>query len=123
MKTILTMMLALASIASFSQTTYYHHGYNGLIFWENRELPEKDLFISSFGAKVDIKEEVGYLLYFAFTSGKLDTTMKECAFSTENFKVSGFLEITYAENAILIDFTYNRVQWPDGSVEIYKPLD
>ena len=109
---------------SFSQTTtYYHHGVNGLLLWENRERPEKDLIISSFGAKPNIKEEVGYLLYFAYTAGKLDSTVHDCAFTTVDFKVSGFVNIEYTETAILLEYTYDRVQWPDGRIEIYKPLE
>jgi hypothetical protein len=115
--------MMLFSQSAFSQVSYYHHGFDGLLLWENRERPEKDLIISSFGAKISIKEDVGYLLYFAYTAGKIDVTTNEYVISTSDFKVSGFIDITYTENAILVDYTYERVQWPDGRAEIYKPLD
>ena len=119
----LAIHMLVFSQSAFSQVSYYHHGFDGLLLWEKRERPEKDLIISSFGAKINIKEDVGYLLYFAFTAGKIDGTTNEYVISTADFKVSGFIDITYSESSILLDYTYDRVQWPDGRVEIYKPLD
>ena len=123
MKNVMTLLLVLCSTMCFSQTTYYHHGFDGLLLWEKNDRPERDLIISSFGARTSIKEEVGYLLYYAYTSGKIDSTMSDYVFSTSDFKVSGFLDFSYTDSAILIDFTYDRIQWPDGRVEIYQPLD
>jgi hypothetical protein len=124
MKIVAAILFVLCSMLSFSQTiSYYHHGFDGLVFWESKERPEKDLFISSFGAKTSIRKEVGYLLYSAYKAGKLDSTVHDYVFSTADFKVSGFVNIVYTETAILLEYTYVKVQWPDGRIEIYQPLD
>lgn len=113
--------LFLLSQVTFSQqnlkTESYSFGQNGM------ELVAKSkqsiVIVSTFNAKMTIREEIARKIYSMYAENKLENNKKYTIAGNEA-NVTGNCVIRKKNNLIAIDFYYEKVEWYSGLIEIYK---
>ena len=112
--------LFLFSQVVFSQqetkTESYNFGQNGM------ELIAKSkksiVIVSTFNAKMTIREEIARKVYDLYTQNKLETN-KKYIIPSKNANVTGNCIIRVKNNLVAIDFYYEKVEWYTGLIEVY----
>ena len=95
----------------------YSFGQNGM---ELIAKSSKDVvIISTFNAKMNIREEIARKVYSLYAENKLETN-KKYTISGNEASVTGKCEIKKKNNLIAIDFYYEKIEWYSGLIEIYK---
>ena len=95
----------------------YSFGQNGM---ELIAKSSKDVvIISTFNAKMNIREEIARKVYSLYAENKLETN-KKYTISGNEASVTGKCVIRKKNNLIAIDFYYEKIEWYSGLIEIYK---
>lgn len=95
----------------------YSFGQNGM---ELIAKSSKDVvIISTFNAKMNIREEIARKVYSLYAENKLETN-KKYTISGNEATVTGNCVIRKKNNLIAIDFYYEKIEWYSGLIEIYK---
>ena len=95
----------------------YSFGQNGM---ELIAKSSKDVvIISTFNAKMTIREEIARKVYSLYAENKLETN-KKYTISGNEASVTGKCVIRKKNNLIAIDFYYEKIEWYSGLIEIYK---
>lgn len=95
----------------------YSFGQNGM---ELIAKSSKDVvIISTFNAKMTIREEIARKVYSLYAENKLETN-KKYTISGNEATVTGNCVIRKKNNLIAIDFYYEKIEWYSGLIEIYK---
>ena len=95
----------------------YSFGQNGV---ELIAKSSKDVvIISTFNAKMNIREEIARKVYSLYAENKLETN-KKYTISGNEASVTGKCVIRKKNNLIAIDFYYEKIEWYSGLIEIYK---
>jgi len=120
MKKLILSILLLTQIA-FAQEKKkietYSFGQNGM---ELIAKSSKDVvIISTFNAKMNIREEIARKVYSLYAENKLETN-KKYTISGNEASVTGKCVIRKKNNLIAIDFYYEKIEWYSGLIEIYK---
>jgi hypothetical protein len=120
MKKLILSILLLTQIA-FAQEKKkietYSFGQNGM---ELIAKSSKDVvIISTFNAKMNIREEIARKVYSLYAENKLETN-KKYTISGNEASVTGNCVIRKKNNLIAIDFYYEKIEWYSGLIEIYK---
>ncbi|TDP61711.1 hypothetical protein [Flavobacterium dankookense] len=120
MKKLILSILLLTQIA-FAQEKKkietYSFGQNGM---ELIAKSSKDVvIISTFNAKMTIREEIARKVYSLYAENKLETN-KKYTISGNEASVTGNCVIRKKNNLIAIDFYYEKIEWYSGLIEIYK---
>ena len=120
MKKLILSILLLTQIA-FAQEKKkietYSFGQNGM---ELIAKSSKDVvIISTFNAKMNIREEIARKVYSLYAENKLETN-KKYTISGNEATVTGNCVIRKKNNLIAIDFYYEKIEWYSGLIEIYK---
>ena len=120
MKKLILSILLLTQIA-FAQEKKkietYSFGQNGM---ELIAKSSKDVvIISTFNAKMTIREEIARKVYSLYAENKLETN-KKYTISGNEASVTGKCVIRKKNNLIAIDFYYEKIEWYSGLIEIYK---
>ena len=120
MKKLILSILLLTQVA-FAQEKKkietYSFGQNGM---ELIAKSSKDVvIISTFNAKMNIREEIARKVYSLYAENKLETN-KKYTISGNEASVTGKCVIRKKNNLIAIDFYYEKIEWYSGLIEIYK---
>ena len=114
----LLMFTMQLSQAQAKKIEYYANGQNGI------ELISKSKFgltviISTYNAKLKIKDEVAKLFYERYQKNNNinDSVLK---IKTKEALVIGKCKITKKAKVSNVDFYYQRVEWNSGLIEEYK---
>jgi hypothetical protein len=95
----------------------YSFGQNGM------ELIAKTsknvVIISTFNAKMTIREDIARKIYSLYADNKLEHNKKYTIKGNEA-SVTGNCVIRKKNNLIAIDFYYEKIEWYSGLIEIYK---
>jgi len=113
--------LFLLSQISFSQhignIESYSFGQNGM------ELIAKSkksiVIVSTFNAKMTIREEIARKIYNLYTTNQLEDN-KKYTIAGDQANVTGNCIIRKKNNLVAIEFYYEKVEWYSGLIEIYK---
>lgn len=119
----LIFSIVLLTQLSFSQDRSniktYSFGQNGM------ELIAKSsknvVIISTFNAKMSIREDIARRVYSLYSENKLENNKKYTIFGKEA-NVTGSCIIRKKNNLIAVDFYYEKIEWFSGLVEIYKNI-
>ena len=120
MKKIIFSILLLSQVA-FSQQTgaieSYSFGQNGMEIIAKSK--KSMVIVSTFNAKMTIREEIARKIYNLYMANKLEDNKKYTIIGDEA-NVTGNCVIRKKNNLIAIDFYYEKVEWYSGLVEVYK---
>lgn len=120
MKKIIFSLLLLSQVA-FSQENgaveSYSFGQNGMEIIAKSK--KSMVIVSTFNAKMTIREEIARKIYNLYTANKLEDNKKYTIIGDEA-NVTGNCVIRRKNNLIAIDFYYEKVEWYSGLVEVYK---
>ena len=120
MKKIIFSLLLLSQVA-FSQENgaveSYSFGQNGMEIIAKYK--KSMVIVSTFNAKMTIREEIARKIYNLYTANKLEDNKKYTIIGDEA-NVTGNCVIRRKNNLIAIDFYYEKVEWYSGLVEVYK---
>jgi hypothetical protein len=118
MKKIVFLCLLVSQFVSAqtkSAPVKYKYGQNGieLIAKNNNET----IVISTFQAKVAIKEEIAEKVfsYYKQNKNKKNGTI---IIDGDKAKITGTYSVKKKGNLTSVDFKYNKVEWQDGLVEV-----
>jgi hypothetical protein len=95
----------------------YSFGQNGmeLIAKTSKNM----VIISTFNAKMTIREDIARKIYSLYADNKLEHNKKYTIEGNEA-SVTGNCVIRKKNNLIAIDFYYEKIEWYSGLIEIYK---
>lgn len=113
------ILLLLLSSFAFSQqkTEVYNFGQSGM---ELIAKTKKDVvIISTHNAKMTIREDIAQKVYSLYTENKLEHN-KTYVIEGSDANVTGNCVIRKKNNLIAVDFYYQKVEWFNGLIEIYK---
>ena len=120
MKKIFFTLLVFSQVSFSQQSTKienYSFGQNGM------ELIAKSkksmVIVSTFNAKMTIREEIARKVYDLYTQNKLENN-KKYTIAGKEANVTGNCIIRKKKNLITIDFYYEKVEWYSGLIEVYK---
>lgn len=77
------------------------------------------VIVSTFNAKMTIREEIARKIYSLYAENKLEDN-KKYTIAGKEANVTGNCIIRKKNNLIAIDFYYEKIEWYSGLVEIYK---
>jgi hypothetical protein len=111
----LLLFTLLFTCLSFSQTTnYYKNGYEGIQFMG--QVKDSTIIYSHSMAKPIAEKGVGSTICQLYTKSRIPAgNLVICA---KNAEVHGNLTITRKGKLVLLLFTYTKVIWNDGTIEI-----
>jgi hypothetical protein len=100
---------------SKSAPVIYKYGQNGieLIAKNNNET----IVISTFQAKVTIKEEIAAKLFSYYQQNK-DKESGVITIEGDKAKITGTYSVKKKGTLTSVDFRYDKVEWQDGLVEV-----
>jgi len=106
---------------SFSQENKkvetYNFGHNGMEYIARSS--KGTVIISTFNAKMTIREDIASIVYDLYMANKLETN-KTITINGCEANVTGKLIITKKDKLTAVDFYYEKVEWNHGLTEIYK---
>jgi hypothetical protein len=113
--------LFLLSQLSFAQhnarVENYSFGQNGMEIIAKSK--KSIVIVSTFNAKMTIREEIARKIYFLYAENKLEDN-KKYTIAGKEANVTGNCIIRKRNNLVAIDFYYEKVEWYSGLIEIYK---
>jgi hypothetical protein len=120
MKKLLIGIVLLTNIISAQENKKietYSFGQNGmeLIAKSKKEV----VVVSTYNAKMSIREEIAEKVYSLYTENKLEHN-KKYTIAGNQANVTGNCIIRRKNNLIAIDFYYEKIEWYNGLIEIYK---
>ena len=98
-----------------TKTVTYKHGQNGIEFIVKNN--DGMVVISTFKAKVTIKDEIAEKVYALYQSKKV-VPNQVVTIVGKNATVTGRYAIEKKGNLTSVDFIYERVEWNSGLVEV-----
>ena len=117
----LILLILLASQFTFAQkkpkVEYYSNGHNGMEFVAKNE--DKTIIISTFNAKMNIRQEIARKLFDLYMDNKLNSESVITVNGTVAC-VTGKCVIRKKDNLTLVDFYYESVEWDSGLKEVFK---
>lgn len=113
--------LILISQVSFAQPNVhvenYSFGQNGMEIIAKSK--KSIVIVSTFNAKMTIREEIARKIYSMYAENKLEDNKKYTIAGNEA-NVTGNCIIRKKNNLVAIEFYYEKVEWYSGLIEIYK---
>lgn len=117
----ITLSLFLLSQVAFSQISpkveSYSFGQNGMEIIAKSK--QSMVIVSTFNAKMTIREEIARKVYDLYAQNKLENN-KKYTIAGKEANVTGNCIIRKKNNLIAVDFYYEKVEWYSGLIEIYK---
>lgn len=95
----------------------YSFGQNGMEIIAKTK--KNVVIVSTFNAKMTIREEIARKIYSLYAENKLEDN-KKYTIAGKEANVTGNCIIRKKNNLIAIDFYYEKIEWYSGLVEIYK---
>lgn len=97
----------------------YANGHNGMELVSRTK--DKTIIISTFNAKLEIRENIARLLHGLYMENKLISNSM-LSIIGEQAAVTGKCIITVKESLVTVDFYYEKVYWNDGLIEIFNGI-
>ena len=100
-----------------SKTTTYSYGHNGMEYIARNI--NGTIIISTFNAKMNIRQDIATKLYLMYIDNQLETDKKITVCGNEA-EVTGKCVIRKKDKLTAIDFYYETINWSSGKKEIFK---
>ncbi|WP_298141634.1 hypothetical protein [Flavobacterium sp.] len=113
---LITLFLAQFSFSQVSMTTY-KYGYNGMELIVKSK--NETIIISTFNSKKAIKDEIAQKVYDHFKNSQINSG-DTISIQGNDAKVTGKCFISRKKKLISINFYYEKIEWNNGSIELYK---
>lgn len=113
---LLLFTLLFTCLCSSQKIKFYKNGYEGIQYIG--EVKDTTIIYSHSKAKPTTEKEVGNYICQLYLKSKIPNG--KLVICTKNAEVFGNLKITRKGNLVLLLFTYTKVIWNDGTIEIPK---
>lgn len=97
--------------------TTYSYGHNGMEYVAKNK--NGMVIISTFNAKMTIRQEIATKIYTMYVDKQLETE-KKVTIHGDQADVTGKCVIRKKDNLTAVDFYYESVLWRSGQKEIFK---
>jgi hypothetical protein len=123
LKKIILFTLLMVFNLSFAQKSkepqYYNNGQNGIQFIAQSN--KGTVIVSNFNAKMTIREDIAKKVYDLFLKNKIKSN-EVITVKGKEAKVIGKFEIVVKGKLTNLNFYYQKVEWNNGLIEIYKEV-